>query len=151
VDYWKDGGRGGQELAEAVVRQADACSEHFTPVYELSDSVENKIKAVATKIYGAGDVEFTNPAKSDLKLIERLKLDKLPICIAKTQSSLSDDPKRRGRPEGFTIQVREIQIAAGAGFLIPITGKMMRMPGLPEVPASERIDIDNEGNISGLF
>lgn len=151
VDYWKEGGKGGLALAEEVVKQADACQEHFTPVYDLNESVEDKIKAVAHKIYGAAEVEFANPARSDLKLIEKLGLSRLPICIAKTQSSLSDDPGRRGRPEGFTIQVREIEIAAGAGFLIPITGKMMRMPGLPAIPAAEKIDIDNEGNISGLF
>jgi len=151
ADYWKDGGKGGLQLAEAVVKQADACQEHFTPVYELNDSVESKIESVAKKIYGAAEVEFAAPARSDLKLIENLKLSRLPVCIAKTQSSLSENPKLRGRPEGFTIQVREIEIAAGAGFLIPITGKMMRMPGLPAVPAAEKIDIDNEGNIVGLF
>ncbi len=151
VDYWKEGGKGGLDLASAVVKQADACSEHFTPVYELNQSVEEKITEVAKKIYGAAHVEFANPAKTDLKLVKKLGLEKLPICIAKTQSSLSDDPKRLGRPTDFTIQVRQVEIAAGAGFLIPITGKMMRMPGLPEVPASERIDIDSEGNITGLF
>jgi formate--tetrahydrofolate ligase len=151
VDYWKEGGAGGLELARAVKRQSDNCNEHFTPVYELSETVEEKIEAVATRIYGAGKVEFANPARSDLKLIEKLGLQRLPVCIAKTQSSFSDDPSKRGRPEGFTIQVRQIEIAAGAGFLVPITGKIMRMPGLPAVPAAEHIDIDHTGKISGLF
>ncbi|MCZ4408828.1 formate--tetrahydrofolate ligase [Cryomorphaceae bacterium 1068] len=151
ADYWKDGGKGGTELAEAVVNQVNDFSGSFTPVYNLDQSVEEKVNAVAKKIYGAGQVDFAGPAKADMRLIERLGLSNLPICIAKTQSSLSDDPKRRGRPEGFGIEVREIEIAAGAGFLIPITGKMMRMPGLPETPASENIDIDKDGKISGLF
>ncbi len=151
ADYWKDGGKGGTQLAEAVVKQAKKFSGSFTPVYDLDQSVEEKVNAVAKKIYGAGEVTFAAQAKADMRLIERLGLSNLPICIAKTQSSLSDDPKRRGRPEGFGIEVREIEIAAGAGFLIPITGKMMRMPGLPETPASENIDIDKDGKISGLF
>ncbi|MGB6037383.1 MAG: formate--tetrahydrofolate ligase, partial [Cryomorphaceae bacterium] len=151
ADYWKDGGKGGTGLAEAVVNQSKKFSGSFAPVYDLEQSVEEKVNAVAKKIYGAGDVTFAAQAKADMRLIERLGLSNLPICIAKTQSSLSDDPKRRGRPEGFGIEVREIEIAAGAGFLIPITGKMMRMPGLPETPASENIDIDKDGKISGLF
>jgi len=151
ADYWKEGGKGGTKLAEAVVKQAKAFSGSFTPVYDLDQSVEEKVNAVAKKIYGAGEVSFAAQAKGDMRLIERLGLSNLPICIAKTQSSLSDDPKRKGRPEGFGIEVREIEIAAGAGFIIPITGKMMRMPGLPETPASENIDIDKDGKISGLF
>jgi formate--tetrahydrofolate ligase len=151
VNYWRDGGKGGTELAEAVAREAERFSGKFTPVYDLDRSVEDKVDAVAKKIYGAKEVSFAVQAKADLRLIEKLGLSELPICIAKTQSSLSDDPKRTGRPTNFDIEVREIEIAAGAGFLIPITGKMMRMPGLPEVPAAEKIDIDKEGNISGLF
>jgi formate--tetrahydrofolate ligase len=151
VNYWRDGGKGGTELAEAVAREAERFSGKFTPVYDLDRSVEDKVDAVAKKIYGAKEVSFAGQAKADLRLIEKLGLSELPICIAKTQSSLSDDPKRTGRPTNFDIEVREIEIAAGAGFLIPITGKMMRMPGLPEVPAAEKIDIDKEGNISGLF
>lgn len=151
VDYWKEGGKGGIELARAVVQEANAFSGKFTPVYQLDETVEEKVSHVAEKIYGAIRVNFATKAKADLRLIEKLGLTNLPICMAKTQSSLSDDPKRRGRPEGFGIEVREIEIAAGAGFLIPITGKMMRMPGLPETPASENIDIDKDGRISGLF
>jgi len=151
ANYWRDGGKGGTGLAEAVANQAQSFSGSFTPVYDLDQSVEEKVTAVAKKIYGASEVSFAGKAKADLRLIERLGLSDLPICIAKTQSSLSDDPKRRGRPEGFGIEVREIEIAAGAGFLIPITGKMMRMPGLPATPAAENIDIDKDGKISGLF
>jgi formate--tetrahydrofolate ligase len=114
-------------------------------------SVQDKIKTIATKIYGAKSVEYSNLARQNLKTIADLGLERLPICIAKTQKSLSDNPKLIGRPKDFIISVREIEIAAGAGFLVPITGDMMRMPGLPAHPASENIDIDNEGNISGLF
>ncbi|MCB0664059.1 MAG: formate--tetrahydrofolate ligase, partial [Saprospiraceae bacterium] len=113
--------------------------------------VEKKIETVAKNIYGADGVEFASRAKLDLKRIEKLGLSNLPVCIAKTQKSFSDDPKLIGRPTGFNITVREIEIAAGAGFLVPITGDMMRMPGLPSVPAAEHIDIDEHGNIEGLF
>jgi len=113
--------------------------------------VEKKIETIATKYYGAAAVDFQAKARADLKRITTLGLDKLPVCIAKTQKSLSDNPDLIGRPEGFTLTVREIEVAAGAGFLVPITGEMMRMPGLPETPAAEGIDIDDEGNISGLF
>ena len=114
-------------------------------------SVKDKISTIATRIYGADRVEYAAQAVKDLKKIANLGLEGLPVCIAKTQMSFSDNPKLLGRPTGFTITVREIEIAAGAGFLVPITGDIMRMPGLPGHPASERIDIDNEGNISGLF
>jgi formate--tetrahydrofolate ligase len=102
-------------------------------------------------LYGAKDVEYSLKARKNLQTIAELGLEKLPVCIAKTQKSLSDDPKLKNRPEGFIVNIREIEIAAGAGFVIPIAGDIMRMPGLPEVPSSENIDIDNEGNISGLF
>jgi formate--tetrahydrofolate ligase len=151
VNFWSDGGAGGTELAEAVVAQVDRFEGRFREVYPLDESIVEKVEAVAFKIYGASKVQFTQKAKSDIRLIERLGLSDLPICIAKTQSSLSDNPSERGRPEGFLIEVREIEIASGAGFLIPITGKIMRMPGLPATPAAENIDIDNEGRISGLF
>ena len=148
---WEHGGAGAIELAEKVAAAADSYSGMFTPVYDWEDTVENKIRAVATKIYGADDVEFVGRSKIDLKRIERLGLSNLPICIAKTQKSLSDNPKLIGRPTGFNISVREIEIAAGAGFLVPITGDMMRMPGLPATPAAEAIDITDDGEISGLF
>lgn len=151
AEVWAKGGKGALDLAQHVVDVVEASTSQFTPIYNWEMDVKSKIKAVATKIYGAKHVEYTAKAKKDLRTIENLKLDNLPVCIAKTQKSLSDDPKLLGRPKDFTITVREIEIAAGAGFVIPITGNMMRMPGLPAHPASENITIDNNGVISGLF
>lgn len=151
-DVWAKGGEGALELARAVEQLAENNSiASFTPLYDWNWSVEQKIYTIATKIYGAGEVEYTPKAKNDLKRIEKLGMTQLPVCIAKTQKSFSDNPDLIGRPSGFTLTVREIEIAAGAGFLVPITGEMMRMPGLPSVPSSENIDIDKDGNISGLF
>ncbi|MBK7870474.1 MAG: formate--tetrahydrofolate ligase [Saprospiraceae bacterium] len=151
AEGWAKGGAGTEELAHKVAALADVNNTPFTPLYDWSWSVEEKIKAIATKIYGAADVEYTPKAKIDLRRIEKLGLAQLPVCIAKTQKSFSDNPDLIGRPEGFTLAVREIEIAAGAGFLVPITGEMMRMPGLPNIPAAESIDVDAEGNITGLF
>ncbi len=151
TQVWAKGGAGAEELAHAVVRAIESNEKKFTPIYDWNWSVEKKIETLATRIYGADSVEFGSDARRDLRRIKKLELEHLPVCIAKTQKSLSDDPKLLGRPEGFRLHVREIEIAAGAGFLIPITGSMMRMPGLPGNPAAEQIDIDNEGNISGLF
>ncbi len=151
ADVWGRGGDGTIELAEAVVQLAEHNHTPFTPLYEWDWSVEEKIRTIATQYYGADGVDFQSKALLDIKRIVRLGLDKLPVCMAKTQKSLSDNPDLIGRPSGFTLTVREIEIAAGAGFIVPITGEMMRMPGLPEVPAAEGIDIDDEGNISGLF
>ena len=151
ADVWGQGGAGATELAEMVVESAGSCCSKFKPLYELDDSVENKIEIIARKIYGAEAVDYTSKAKANLQRIHDLGLEELAICMAKTQKSLSDNPDLLGRPKDFVITVREIEIAAGAGFLIPITGDIMRMPGLPETPASEHIDIDDEGNITGLF
>lgn len=151
AEGWAKGGAGTEELAHKVAELADANDTPFTPLYDWNWSVEDKIKAIATKIYGAAGVEFAAKARTDLKRIEKLGLDKLPVCIAKTQKSFSDNPDLIGRPSGFTLTVREIEIAAGAGFVVPITGEMMRMPGLPNTPAAESIDVDEQGNISGLF
>jgi formate--tetrahydrofolate ligase len=151
VDYWSDGGKGGHALARSVQQHADAAKGTFTPVYPLEMPVEEKMKAIAQKIYGAEGIDISTQARADIARIKTLGLENLPICMAKTQNSLSDDPKALGSPKGFTITIREIEIAAGAGFLVPITGTMMRMPGLPATPASEHIDIDASGNISGLF
>lgn len=151
ADVWAKGGAGAEELAAAVCQLAESQSEHFTPLYDWNWSVEEKIHTIATKTYGAGEVVYTPKALNDLKRIEKLGFTGLPVCIAKTQKSFSDNPDLIGRPEGFTLTVREIEIAAGAGFLVPITGEMMRMPGLPNVPAAESIDIDAAGNITGLF
>jgi len=150
-DHWGKGGEGAEELARHVAELADGFDEPFNPIYPLDETVENKIEMIAKRIYGAEAVDYTAKAKSDLKKIADLGLTKLPICIAKTQKSLSDNPALIGRPKDFVVTVREIEIAAGAGFLIPITGEIMRMPGLPATPAAENIDINAEGEITGLF
>jgi len=151
ANVWGEGGKGAEELAHAVSDAVDACTGAFISTYQLEDSVESKMEQIAMKIYGADGIKILAGAQKDLKKIKDLGLEGLPICMAKTQKSLSDDPKLLGRPTGFTLTIREIEIAAGAGFLVPITGDMMRMPGLPSQPAAERIDIDKDGNISGLF
>ncbi|MDD2198826.1 MAG: formate--tetrahydrofolate ligase [Bacteroidales bacterium] len=151
VDAWEKGGDGAIELAEIVAREADQCRVCFKPLYEFDWSIEKKIETIAKNIYGAAAVEYSLKARKQLKVIDNLELSKLPVCIAKTQKSLSDDPKLKNRPEGFVVNIRDIEIAAGAGFVIPIAGSIMRMPGLPKIPSAEKIDIDNEGNISGLF
>lgn len=151
LDVWAKGGEGALELADLVVETANKCCQEFKPLYPLTDTVEQKIEAIAKKIYGAQAVDYTSRARGHLKRIYDLGLQDLPICMAKTQKSLSDNPDLLGRPKDFVITVRQIEIAAGAGFLIPITGEIMRMPGLPETPSSEQIDIDDDGEISGLF
>ena len=151
ANVWGEGGGGAIELAEKVVAMIEEDQSDFTPLYEWAQPVQKKIETIATRIYGAEHVDYNSQAKKDLKTIADLGLDHLPICMAKTQKSLSDNPRLLGRPKDFIITVREIEIASGAGFLVPITGNIMRMPGLPAHPASEGIDIDDEGNISGLF
>ena len=150
-DVWGQGGAGAEDLAHAVAEAVEQSTTEFQPTYEWNSSVKEKIEAVAKKVYGASAVNFSGRAEIDLKRIKKLELEHLPVCIAKTQKSLSDNPSLVGRPEGFTITVREIEIAAGAGFLVPITGDMMRMPGLPATPSAEAIDIDDDGVITGLF
>lgn len=144
------GGAGMTELAQEVVNAAENYSNDFQPLYSADEKVEDKIDRIAREIYGADGVEYSAKAKNDLKVICDLGLDNLPVCMAKTQKSLSDNERKIGRPTGFKINVREFEFAAGAGFIIPILGDMMRMPGLPNVPASEAMDIDEFGNISGL-
>ncbi|EZH75409.1 formate--tetrahydrofolate ligase [Aquimarina atlantica] len=151
AEVWAKGGKGALELAKHVVEIVESGESNFTPLYNWETDVTAKIETIATKIYGANRVDYTAKAKKNLKTIAALGLENLPVCIAKTQKSLSDNPKLIGRPKNFTITIREIEIAAGAGFLVPITGDMMRMPGLPAHPASENINIDNDGNITGLF
>jgi len=151
AEVWAKGGEGALTLAEKVIQAIEENNFQFKPLYEWASPVKTKIETIATKIYGAEYVDYSSKAKQDLKKIAGLGLDHLPVCIAKTQKSLSDNPDLLGRPKDFIITVREIEIAAGAGFLIPITGDIMRMPGLPAHPASEQIDIDDDGNISGLF
>lgn len=149
-DCWARGGEGMTELAQAVVDIIESGVNHFRPLYDWSLSVEEKIKLIATEIYGADDVEYSPKAREGLKMIQELGFNKLPVCMAKTQKSFSDNENKIGRPRNFIVTVREFEFAAGAGFVIPILGDMMRMPGLPAIPASEGMDIDNKGRISGL-
>jgi formate--tetrahydrofolate ligase len=151
VDFWGKGGAGGTNLAEKVVEliQHDIC--HLHSLYNWNDSIEKKIEIVAKQIYGAEAIDFLPPAKAALKVIKKYGYDSLPVCIAKTQKSLSDNPELLGRPKDFLVTVRDILIASGAGFVIPITGEIMRMPGLPKTPSAEKIDIDEHGVIEGLF
>ncbi|WP_298064616.1 formate--tetrahydrofolate ligase [uncultured Rikenella sp.] len=153
ADVWGRGGAGTEELARLVVEAAEArgAGADFRPLYPLDEPVEKKVETIAKSVYGAKTVDYTPKAKNALKRISDLGLEGLAVCIAKTQKSLSDNPALLGRPKDFVITVRDIEIAAGAGFLVPITGEIMRMPGLPEEPAAVHIDIDDEGIISGLF
>jgi formate--tetrahydrofolate ligase len=148
---WAEGGKGAVELAKAVLEAAEACSDCFTPLYDLSWTIEKKIETITTLMYGAKNVEYTLEAKEQLKKIAELGLDNLAVCIAKTQKSLSDDQARRNRPRDFTVRIRKVELSSGAGFVVPIAGAIMRMPGLPAVPSAEKIDIDENGQISGLF
>ena len=149
-EVWGKGGEGGVELAEEVVRLCEQPND-FTFSYEVEDTIQNKIKAIVTKIYGGKHVLFTANAEKQIKQLTELGYDKMPICMAKTQYSLSDDPTKLGAPKDFTVTVRNIKVSAGAGFLVALTGDIMTMPGLPKVPAAERIDVDETGKISGLF
>ena len=151
ANVWEKGGEGALELAKQVIEVVEENKSNFKPLYKWESSVKDKIATIATEIYGAEHVDYTAKAKAQLNKITKLGLDHLPVCIAKTQKSLSDNPKLLGRPKDFIITVREIEIASGAGFLIPITGDIMRMPGLPAHPSSENIDIDENGEITGLF
>ena len=150
INSWEEGGGGATELARLVADVADANQVKFTPLYDWEMPVEKKIERIATEVYGASHVDFLPQAKKDLKIINEFGYNNLPICVAKTQNSLSDNPQLLGRPKDFLVTVREIIISAGAGFLVPLTGNIMRMPGLPRNPAAEGIDIDDAGNITGL-
>ncbi|RDU24395.1 formate--tetrahydrofolate ligase [Anaerosacchariphilus polymeriproducens] len=149
-DVWAKGGAGGQELAEEVLRLVEEESE-LDFVYELDWPIKDKIEAIAKKIYGADGVDFTPKANKEIEGLKKSGFDKLPICMAKNQYSLTDNPAKLGRPKGFRITVREITPSIGAGFLVALTGDIMKMPGLPKVPAAEKIDVDENGMISGLF
>jgi formate--tetrahydrofolate ligase len=147
---FSQGGDGMTELAEAVVKEVESGKNNFKPLYNWNLTIKEKIECIAKEIYGADGVEYSKKAIADLKKIANLGLEGLPVCMAKTQKSFSDNESLVGRPTGFTVNVREFEFATGAGFVIPILGNMMRMPGLPENPASEGMDIDNNGKISGL-
>ena len=149
---WADGGKGGEELAKEVVR---LCEEEdnsgFTFSYNAEDTIEQKIKDIVTKVYGGEDVAFLPAAQKQIKKLTEMGYGNLPICVAKTQYSFSDDPTKLGAPEGFTVTVRNVKVSAGAGFIVVLTGDIMTMPGLPKVPAAMKIDVDENGKITGLF
>ena len=149
-EVWAKGGSGGIELANEVLEAAEKPSS-FKFLYDPHESPKDKIEKIAKTLYGAGEVRYTPEAEADLKRVHELGYDDLLVCMAKTQHSLSDDPALFGYPEGFTMTVREVRISAGAGFIVPITGKIMTMPGLPKVPAAEGVDVDEFGRITGLF
>lgn len=149
-DVWARGGEGGHELAEKVVALAEQ-DNHFSFVYDDEDSIETKLRKIVTKVYGGEDISLTPAAKREMAELERLGFGNYPICMAKTQYSFSDDAKKLGSPKDFTVTIRHLKVSAGAGFIVALTGDIMTMPGLPKVPASEKIDIDKEGTITGLF
>ena len=148
---WEEGGKGGVELAKKILYTLENKESHFTPLYPDDMSIEDKLYTIATKIYGAKNVTYSPAAKKAIEKAKALGYGNLPVCVAKNQYSLSDDPKKLGRPENFDINVREAYVNAGAGFVVAITGSIMTMPGLPKVPAAEAVDVDENGNIVGLF
>jgi formate--tetrahydrofolate ligase len=147
---WADGGNGGVALAEEVVKLCEKEND-FTFSYELGQTIESKIESVVTKVYGGDGVIFTDEAKKQIKTLKELGFNEVPVCIAKTQYSFSDDMTKLGAPEGFKITVRSVKVSAGAGFIVVLTGNIMTMPGLPKVPAAEKIDVTSDGKIVGLF
>ncbi|MBO5424638.1 MAG: formate--tetrahydrofolate ligase [Lachnospiraceae bacterium] len=151
ANVWEKGGEGGVELAKAVLNTLETKESNFKVLYEDSLTIKEKIETVATKIYGAKDVTYSAEASNAIAKIEAMGMGNMPVCMAKNQYSLSDDAKLLGRPEGFTVNIREVYVSAGAGFVVAITGAIMTMPGLPKVPAAERIFVDDEGVINGLF
>lgn len=151
TEVWAKGGEGGLALAEGVLRLLEEEKSDFNFLYELDLPLREKIEKIAREIYGAEGVDFSSTAERQLARYEELGYGNLPVCMAKTQNSLSDNPALKGRPEGFRITVREVNLSAGAGFVVPLTGPILTMPGLPAKPAAESIDIDEEGNITGLF
>ena len=148
---WAEGGKGGEALAREVVRLCEEEKGSFTFSYELDGSIEDKIRAIVTKIYGGKDIAVLPAAKKQIDQLTALGFDRLPVCVAKTQYSFSDDPAKLGAPEDFTVTVKNVKVSAGAGFVVVLTGDIMTMPGLPKVPAAEKIDVDENGRISGLF
>ena len=149
-EVWAKGGEGGIELANEVVRLREA-ENHFHYCYEDDLTIEEKLNAIVTKIYHGDAVELTDAAKKQAKRLTELGFGNMPICMAKTQYSFSDDQKLLGAPRGFKVTVRNLKVSAGAGFIVALTGDIMTMPGLPKVPAAEKIDVDETGKISGLF
>lgn len=150
-EVWANGGEGGIEVANEVLKLIEEGENNFEYCYEEDMTIKEKLNAIATKIYGADGVNYTKEANKQIAELEELGFGNLPVCVAKTQYSLSDDQTKLGRPTGFTIEVRQANISAGAGFVVVMTGEIMKMPGLPKLPAAERIDVDENGKISGLF
>lgn len=150
-EVWSKGGEGGIAVAKEVIRLIEEEENNFKFCYEDNLSIKEKIEAIATKIYGADGVDFTPVAEKEIQTLEKLGFGEMPICMAKTQYSLTDDQTKLGRPTGFKITVRQLTVSAGAGFIVALTGEIMKMPGLPKVPAAEKIDVDENGVISGLF
>ena len=148
---WAEGGKGGEELAKEVVRLCEEEQGDFTFSYDLDMSIEEKIKAIVTKVYGGDGINILPAAKKQIEQLTALGFGNLPICVAKTQYSFSDDPTKLGAPEGFTVTVKNVKVSAGAGFIVVLTGDILTMPGLPKVPAAEKIDVDENGKITGLF
>lgn len=151
TEVWEKGGKGGIALAEKLLKAIESHTEEYAPLYNVSDSIEEKIRSIVQKVYGGKDVEFSTKAKKQMKDFEQYGWDGLPICMAKTQYSLSDDPSKLGRPTDFTVSVRELKPSIGAGFLVALTGDVMTMPGLPKQPAALKMDVDEKGNAVGLF
>ena len=152
-EVFAKGGEGGVDLANKIVDEIERNdgSQSFSPIYDEQKPIKEKISAIAEKIYGADGVEYSTKAEREISRLTELGFDKLPICMAKTQYSLSDDPKKLGRPTGFKITVREVRVSAGAGFVVALTGDVMTMPGLPKEPATNKMDITDDGKITGLF
>jgi len=150
-NVWAQGGEGGIALAEKVLKTLEEKESHFAPLYDENLPIKEKIGCIATKIYGAASVSYTAEASRQIRKLEEMGFGNLPVCMAKTQYSLSDNAKLLGRPEGFTITVRDVYVSAGAGFVVALTGAVMTMPGLPKVPAAVNIDVDENGKITGLF
>ena len=152
-EVWGRGGEGGVELAREVVRLAESVdtANTFRFAYDLGASLEGKITSLAFDVYGAGGVDFAPAAQRDLKRFHDMGYGALPVCMAKTQYSFSDDPTKTGAPSGFVLTVRSVRLSAGAGFVVALAGDIMTMPGLPRMPGAERIDVDNEGRITGLY
>ena len=150
-EVWAKGGEGGVELAKEVVRLIDEEPNNFKFIYSDDATIKEKIEIIVREIYGGDGVEFTPAASREIARLEKYGFGNLPVCMAKTQYSLSDDPKKLGWPKGFKVSVRNVKVSAGAGFIVALTGDIMTMPGLPKVPAAEKIDVDSTGKISGLF
>jgi formate--tetrahydrofolate ligase len=150
-EVWEKGGEGGIALAEKVLETLEKKESGFKPLYDCESSIKEKIETICKEIYGAGAVTYSAAAEKQIAKIEAIGYGATPVCMAKNQYSLSDDPKKLGRPEGFTVNIREVYVSAGAGFVVAITGTVMTMPGLPKAPAALNIDVDNAGMITGLF